>query len=148
MQQPINPNRDREMTDYLYSALLRLPGEIGGIEAEAAALINSKRDTKALLDDAELNATMEAGMMKYKNADEMKQGIKNGVSNNPEVKQLRKEVAQIENELAMNEAEAQSKRREFQAAIALAELHAARINSMYRYQAQQATQQNHNPKAQ
>jgi hypothetical protein len=37
-----------------------------------------------------------------------------------------------DNEIEMNEAEAKTKRREFQAALALAELHAARINAMYR----------------
>lgn len=147
MQQPINPNRDRDMTDYLYSALLRLPGEIGGIEAEAAALINVKRETVAALEDAELNTTL-AAPPDGKNAEMRALQIKATLAHDETVKRLRGEVMKTEAELEMNEAEAKSKRREFQAAIALAELHAARINSMYRYQAQPATQQNHNPKTQ
>ena len=156
MQAPINnttpQQRDKDMTDYLYAALRVLPEVIGEIEAEAAVMINQKRETQANLEDAELNAEFSfiaPDKEKKITADEMKRLIKEAVTNDPNVKKLRKEVMRYEAELEMNEAEAKSKRRQFQAAIALAELHAARINMMCHYQTQQATTQkgNHNEHA-
>lgn len=128
---PVNPNRDRDMTDYLYEALRVLPGVIGGIEAEQASMLNLKREAQANLEDAELNATLNAPN-DGKNADERKVKIQAALSNDPNVKKYRKEVLRYESEIEMNEAEAKSKRREFQAAVALAELHSARINAMHR----------------
>lgn len=142
MQPQINTTtqqRDRDMTDYLYLTLRELPTTIGGIEAEAAALINSKREVQATLEDAELNATLNAPQ-EGKNAEARKLEVAAALNNDPNVKKLRKEVARYESELEMNEAEAKTKRREFQAAIALAELHAARINMMCHYQKQNTTQ--------
>lgn len=128
---PVNPNRDRDMTDYLYEALRVLPGVIGGIEAEQASMLNLKREAQTNLEDAELNATLNAPN-DGKNADERKVKIQAALSNDPNVKKYRKEVLRYESEIEMNEAEAKSKRREFQAAVALAELHSARINAMHR----------------
>jgi hypothetical protein len=135
MQPPINQTqqRDRDLTDYLYTALCGLPSVIGGIESEAAALTNAKREAQANLEDAELNATLNAPQ-EGKNADARKLETAAALNNDPNVKKFRKEVMRYESELEMNEAEAKSKRREFQAAIALAELHAARINLMCHYQ--------------
>jgi hypothetical protein len=129
---PINPNRDRDMTDYLYDALRMLPAIIGGIEAEQASMVNLKHEAEANLDDAELNATMQAASVVYKNADLMKVGVKSAVASDEAVRKFKKEVMRYEAEIEMNEAEAKSKRREFQAAVALAELHSARLNAMHR----------------
>lgn len=126
---PIDNNKS--MTDYLYDALRALPGNIGGIEAEAAALVNAKRQAQANLEDAELNATLNAPQ-EGKNADARKIEIAAYLAKDETVKKYRKEVMRYEAEIEMNEAEAKSKRREFQAAVALAELHSARINAMYR----------------
>ena len=132
MQGPINPNRDRDMTDYLYLHLLELPGVIGGIEAEQAALVNCKREAEANLENAELNATLNAAMPEKSNADVRKLIVESTLAKDETVKKFKKEVMQYEAEIEMNEAEAKSKRREFQACVALAELHAARINAMHR----------------
>ncbi len=137
MQQPISntvQQRDRELTDYLYSALRELPDAIGGLEVEAAAIVNRKRDAQALLDDAKLNAELSFSTDKKLAADEMKRLAKIAVDNDPDVKKFKAEVVRYDNELEMNEAEAKTGRRRFQAAIALAELHAARINMMCHYQ--------------
>ena len=135
MQQPTppNPNRDKETTDWLYTVLRELPTAIGGIEAEQAAMLNLKREAQANLEDAELNATLNAPQ-DGKNAEARKLEAQAALLKDETVKKLRKEVMRYEAEIEMNEAEAKSKRREFQAAIALAELHAARINAMYRAQ--------------
>lgn len=142
MLNKIDPKqRDVDTTNYLYDALRRLPGEIGGVESEAAALINVKRETATALEDAELNVTMFlAPDGKNKEARDLQ--IKAALAADENVKRLRKEVMKLEAELEMNDAEAKSKRREFQAALGLAELHAARINSMYRYQAAQKQNDN------
>ena len=132
--------RDRDMTEYLYEALRALPGAIGGVEAEAAALTNAKREAQRNLEDAELNATLNAPQ-EGKNAEARKLELAAALNNDQNVKKLHKEVMRYEAELEMNEAEAKSKRREFQAAIALSELHAARINLMCHYQTQN---NNHN----
>lgn len=129
---PISQNRDRDMTDHLYLALTELPAVIGGVEAEQAALVNCKREAQAHLEDAELNATLNVAMPEKSNAESRKLLVEATLAKDEAVKKFRKEVAQYEAEIEMNEAEAKSKRREFQAAIALAELHAARINAMYR----------------
>jgi hypothetical protein len=132
---PVAPNRDRDMTDYLYDALRALPGIIGGIEAEAASLLNCKREARANLEDAELNATLNAPQ-DGKNAEARKLEAQAALAKNETVKKFKKEVMRYEAEIEMNEAEAKSKRLEFQAAVALAELHSARINAMYRNQKQ------------
>lgn len=130
---PINPNRDRDMTDYLYEALRALPGVIGGIEAEQASMQNLKREAQANLEDAELNATLNAPQ-DGKNAEARKLEAQAALAKDETVKKYKKEVMRYEAEIEMNEAEAKSKRREFQAAVALAELHSARINAMNRVQ--------------
>lgn len=127
--------RDAEMTNYLYTALRTLPDAIGTIEFDGAMLVNALRESKANLDDAELNATLQAPQ-DGKNSDARKLEVAAAVSKDAAVQTFRKEVMRIEGEIETNEAEAKTKRREFQAAIALAELHAARINAMYRQQAQ------------
>jgi hypothetical protein len=131
---PINPNRDRDMTDYLYTMLQGLPTVIGGIEAEQAALVNCKREAMANLEDAELNATLNVAMPEKSNADARRLIVESTLAKDETVKKFKKEVRQYEAEIEMNEAEAKSKRREFQACVALAELHAARINAMNRVQ--------------
>lgn len=132
MGQPTNNGtRDKDTTDYLYEALRALPGIIGGIEAEAAALINAKREAESNLEDATLNATLNAPQ-DGRNAEARKLEAQAALAKDPTVKKYKQEVMRYEAELEMNEAEAKSKRREFQAALALAELHAARINAMYR----------------
>lgn len=134
---PINPNRDKDMTDYLYEVLRGLPAVIGGIEAEQAAMVNLLREAKANLEDAELNAKFNVQFPEKSTVDAQKRLIEMTVSKDETVRKYQKEVMRYEAEIEMNEAEAKSKRREFQAAIALAELHAARINAMYRNQTQQ-----------
>jgi hypothetical protein len=131
MQGPINPNRDKDMTDYLYDALRMLPVTIGGIEAEQASMVNLKREAQANLEDAELNATLNA-TMEGKNAEARKLEAQAALAKDETVKKFKKEVMRYEAEIEMNEAEAKSKRREFQAAVALAELHSARLNAMNR----------------
>lgn len=133
MQPPTPPNRDKEVTDWLYLVLRELPTAIGGIEAEQAAMSNLKREAQANLEDAELNATL-AAPQDGKNAEARKLELAAALAKDETVKKFKKEVMRYEAEIEMNEAEAKSKRREFQAAIALAELHAARINAMNRIQ--------------
>jgi hypothetical protein len=131
MQGPINSNRDKDMTDYLYEALRTLPAVIGGIEAEQASMTNLKREAQANLEDAELNAMFNAPQ-DGKNAEARKLEAQAALAKDEVVKKYKTEVMRYEAEIEMNEAEAKSKRREFQAAVALAELHSARINAMYR----------------
>lgn len=128
---PIPQRNDKEITDKIYLMLTELPSVIGGIEAEQAAMQNLKREALANLEDAELNATLNAPQ-EGKNAEARKLEAQAALAKDETVKKFKKEVMRYEAEIEMNEAEAKSKRREFQAAIALAELHAARINAMYR----------------
>lgn len=134
--QPTNTaQRDRDVTEYLYKALREIPIDLAGIEVYQANLANSKREADRRLEDAELNALLSAPQDgANEKAREMQR--KKAISDSPEWKQARKEVMEIESEIENSEAEAKSKRREFQAAIALAELHAARINLMAKIQTQ------------
>ena len=131
--QQTTQQRDRDMTEYLYTALRSLPGEIGGNEAMEAALVNQKRAAEQRRDDAELNAQL-SNEIGGKNADERKLNLKAIISKDPEYIAASQEVARYEAEIELQKAESTGKRREFQAAIALAELHAARINMIARVQ--------------
>jgi len=135
--QPVTPQqaqqRDREVTEYLYNALRTIPQDLGGIDAQIASLANAKRDAEQRLEDAELNAQM-SGDIDGKNETERKLKLKAAINKDPNYKTTQKEVMTYQNEIELQQAEATSKRREFQAAIALAELHAARINLMTKIQ--------------
>ena len=126
-------DRDRELTDYLYRALRTIPQEIGGTEAMIAALTRDKKAAEQRLEDAELNAQMRAEV-KGSNAEARKIEMKAAISKDPDYRAAQKEIAEYEGEIEIQQAEMNSKRREFQAAIALAELHAARINFMAKLQ--------------
>jgi hypothetical protein len=133
-QQQATQQRDRELTDYLYSSLRELPNTIYQLESDAAVLVNTKREAAANLDDAELTIKIGVQFAEKMTVDAQKRLIEAAVAKDETVKKYKKEVMQAENEIEMNEAEAKSKRREFQAAIALTELHAARINLMSKIQ--------------
>lgn len=126
--QQATQQRDRDLTEYLYTVLRELPNSIYQLESDAAVLVNTKREAASNLDDAELTAKFSVQFPEKSTVDAQKRLIEAAVSKDETVKKYKKEVMQAENEIEMNEAEAKSKRREFQAAIALAELHAARIN--------------------
>lgn len=135
--QPVTPQqtqqRDREVTEYLYTALRTIPHDLGGIDAQIASLANAKRDAEQRLEDAELNAQMSSDI-DGKNETERKLKLKAAINKDHNYKTTQKEVMSYQNEIELQQAEATSKRREFQAAIALAELHAARINLMTKIQ--------------
>lgn len=126
-------DRDRELTDYLYRALRTIPQEIGGTEAMIASLTRDKKAAEQRLEDAELNAQMRTEI-KGSNAEARKIEMKVAISKDPDYRAAQKEIAEYEGEIEIQQAEMNSKRREFQAAIALAELHAARINLMAKLQ--------------
>ena len=137
--QPIQPNqtqqRDREVTDYLYNVLRTIPHELGGTDSMIASLVNAKREAEQRLEDAELNAQL-SGDIDGKNDTERKLKLKAAINKDPNYKAAQKEVIAYQNEIELHQADATSKRREFQAAIALAELHAARIYLMTKIQTQ------------
>jgi hypothetical protein len=125
--------RDRETTEYLYATLRTLPNEIGGTEALIASYINERREAAQRLDDAELNASLSAET-KGTNADSRKLELKAAISKNPDYIAARQEVNTLDSLIEIQNAEATGQRRTFQAAIALTELHAARINMMTKIQ--------------
>lgn len=126
-------DRDRELTEYLYQALRTIPQEVGGTEAMIASLTRDKKAAEQRLEDAELNAQMRTEV-KGSNAEARKIEMKAAISKDPDYRAAQKEIAEYEGEIEIQQAEMNSKRREFQAAIALAELHAARINLMAKLQ--------------
>lgn len=132
-QQPNTQQRDREITDYLYTVLRVLPTDLGGIDSQIAALNNAKREAEQRLEDAEINAQL-SGEVDGKNETERKLKLKAAINKDPAYKSAQKEVMQYISEIELQQAEATAKRREFQAAIALSELHAARINLMTKIQ--------------
>lgn len=141
MNAPINTNnqqRDREVTDYLYHALREIPAELGGTDSMIASLVNAKREAEQRMNDAELNAQLSSEVT-GKNADERKLALKAIIGKDKDYQAALKEVTGYEAEIELHQAEASSKRREFQAAIALAELHAARINLMCKIQTTKET---------
>jgi hypothetical protein len=125
--------RDRDLTEYLYTVLRVLPIDVGGNEAQTAALVNSKREAAQRLEDVEIN--FQFGF-EYKATNEpgRKAELKAALLKSPDYIAARKEVMNYENAIEIQQAESTGKRREFQAAIALAELHAARINMITRIQ--------------
>ncbi len=140
MQTPIpqlsTQDRDRLMTEYLYIQLRQIPYDIEALEVAGAHLSNAKREAEQTLEDAELNALL-TNQNDGKNEAARKLIDRAALQKDPACQKARKDMLEIESELEQNEVTAKAKRREFQAAIALAELHAARINGMYRINAQQ-----------
>lgn len=125
--------RDREVTEYLYSTLRTLPNEIGGTEALIASYTNERREAAQRLDDAELNASMQADPQ-GKNAEARKLEVQAAINKSAEYISARKEVTGLDSLIEIQQAEATGQRRQFQAAIALAELHAAHLNLIAKIQ--------------
>lgn len=132
-QQQSTAERDRELTEYLYASLRVLPIDIGGNEAQSASLVNSKREAAQRLEDVEINFSFG---FEYKATNETgrKAELKAALLKSPDYIAARKELLSYENAIEIQQAENAGKRREFQAAIALAELHAARINMISKLQ--------------
>jgi len=130
-----NIERDKLMTEYLYHALRQLPYDIEALETAGVVLNDNRRAVELTLEDTELNALLSA-FNEGKNEAARKLNDRVTLQKDVAYQQARKEIDELAGEIETNEVNAKAKRREFQAALALAELHAARINAIAKIQTQ------------
>ena len=121
--------RDRDMTDYLYSALRQLPIDLTGAYTMIAVLQNAKREAVEKLEDAELTVLLSAPA-DGKNEATRELQRKQALRDSSDVKAARSDVDRYDAEIELQEAEIKGKQAEYRAALALAELHSARIAAM------------------
>lgn len=142
MQAPIQSTNERDqlMTAYLYQALRQLPYDIEGLEVIGVKLADDKRQVEVAIEDAELNALLN-NPNEGKNEAARKLIDKTTLQKDVAYQKARKELIELEGEIETNEVNAKAKRREFQAALALAELHAARCNMIAKIQTNNKAQQ-------
>jgi hypothetical protein len=126
--QPTTQNPDAEITTKLYALLQTLPIELGGLYAHVAALVNLKRQADLEFETAELNALLQAPSDgKNESARELQRRA--GLKDSAEYQTARKRVNDIQAEIELHDAETKAKQKELAAVLALAELHAARLNA-------------------
>ena len=126
---------DKELNERLTTDLLSLPNQIGAIESDLAELRTELRQAKTACEDAEQAALINA-VIDGKNETTRKQQSEAAISKSQEVRGARQTVVGLEADIAGKEVQAKSLARQWQSAMALTELQAARINLMARYQPQ------------
>lgn len=128
-QTTATPINDKELTAYIVTTLRGAPDELARVEAELSnqryELDTSRRQLEAAELDAKINAVITG-----KNAEERKLQGEQALMGNSTVKIQRDYVAGVEANIAGQEVEQKKLSRQFQAAMALAELQAARMHLM------------------
>jgi len=128
---PIPSNED--IGRRIISDLLTIPDELLKAESFSSALHEDLARNQEALKDAMLNAQINAPMT-GSNADKRKLEAAAAVDKSPEVKAAKQKVVEYETSVAGQEASLKHLGRRFNAALALAEFQAARINLAGRVQ--------------
>lgn len=118
---------DRELTQTITDRLLSLPAEIQAHETMLAGYRNALSDAKSELSEAELEAQINCNA-EGKNAETRKLQLEKAVNDSRTVKEARTKISQYEGSIMFAEAEYKGLVRQWQAALALAELQSAKIN--------------------
>lgn len=126
---------DKELTERIVYDLDALPGQMNALEQDLITLRENRRVSEIDVKNTELEATINA-VIDGKNETQRKQQQAQAVEGSRTVKEARAKLAQAEAEIASAELNVKMLSRKFQAALALSEFQAARINLMARYQPQ------------
>lgn len=121
--------RDKEINQTITSQLLALPEEMYGLESTLGVMRQTLGNHRRDLEDAELEAQINA-VLDGKNEEARKLQRAKAVSESPAVKAKRAELTEVEFQIVQTEADLKRLARQFQGAIALAELQAARTYLM------------------
>lgn len=126
------PFNDKEIAEFIFGDLFILPTRINEADTKLVNLRNSLRLAQNALEQAELDAVVNA-VVDGKNAELRKLQQQQAVANDPATKTATAKVIELQNEIAANEVDSKTLARRFQAALALAELQAARLNLLAKY---------------
>jgi hypothetical protein len=124
---------DKELTERIFADLIRLPAEIRAVELDIVDLRSTLNAAKNDLENAELDARINA-VIDGKNETARKQQADIAITNSSAVRNARTKIAATENELAAREVETKTLSKQWQGAMAMAELQAARLNLTAKYQ--------------
>jgi hypothetical protein len=127
--QTATPINDKELTAHIVATLRGVPEELAKTETYLSEQRYELAKSRAQLEATELDAKINA-VVNGKNAEERKLQADQAVMGNSAVKIQREYVAGVEANIAGKEVEQKKLSRQFQAAMALAELQAARFHLM------------------
>lgn len=130
------PSRDKEITDYAATELMTLPKLLRQAETLVFDLNLSARETKRLLGEAETDAQINATVT-GKNAESRKLELEAAVNNDPSVEAIHATLSNVEQQYALAEADYNDLGRRWKAAVALAELQAAKIRWLATFEKKQ-----------
>ena len=129
----MTPMNDHELKQEIIESIRALPDLILAAENEIVSLRHSLSAAVAFYDDAKLIATINA-VIDGTNEAARKLQQRRAVAESVEVKTAALAVSKFENEIAMQEVSVKHLIKRWQGVIALAELQAARLNLMAKYQ--------------
>lgn len=124
---------DRELNQQIIDDLMLIPDELRQAEIIVGQARRALSEQKTILEDAQFDAEINA-TIDGKNAEERKRQVKQAIAESDAVKLAQNELYAQESELIELEANVKAIARKFQASMALAELQAARLNLMAKYQ--------------
>lgn len=122
---------DKELMARITADLLSLPDELRRVESLSAQFRAELSAAKAALADAELAAQINA-VPDGKNAETRKLQTDKAIHDDPTTQAARARVYELESALSAAEVDAKGLSRQWSAALALAELQAAKINFFVR----------------
>lgn len=124
---------EKELNQRIIDSLLIIPEELREAEIILGNANLKESELKAQLSDAEFDAELNA-VIDGKNAEERKRQLKQAISESSAVQLIKSELMAQESEIIAIEANVKAISRNFRANLALAELQAARLNLMARYE--------------
>jgi len=123
----------KELNEEIIQHLRHIPEELREAEILLGKANQSIVEAKEAVSDAELDAEINA-TIDGKNAEERKRQLKEALANYPPVNTAKKNLNSLEMEVIELESNVKSIGRMFRANLALAELQAARMNLLAKYQ--------------
>ncbi len=129
------PLTDKEIFATLTTLLLEMPDLIRDADNLATGLGQEVREAKRDVEEAETNAAINCAA-DGKNAEARKLQVEKAMHDDPAAVKARRHLADVEASLALAEMDLRSQIKRWQGALALAELHAAKINYLSRISSQ------------
>jgi len=126
---------EKEFNQKIMDNLLIIPAELREAEILLGQANQKYNELKARLSDAEFEAELSA-VIDGKNAEMRKRQLRQAITESPTVQLVKNEMMAQEVDIITLEASVKAEARAFRANLALAELQAARLNLMARYEKQ------------
>jgi hypothetical protein len=123
---------EKELNERIVDDLQIIPDELREAEIILGKARQALDERKTILADAEFDAEINA-VIDGKNAEERKRQARQAIAESDAVRLAQNELYAAESELIELEANVKAISRRFNASLALAELQAARLNLMARY---------------